>query len=333
MSFSRAYPFLVLLFVLTWSSAFPAAKLAISTCPPALFLGIRFLLAAALLLGAAAFTQGLQGIPWRRLALIGLVNQAGYQGLSWIGMTTVSAGLATIVTSLNPILVAVLAAPLLGETLTRRKLAGVVLGFAGAAFIVRDHLAWGADPVGVLALFGALASVVAGTLAFKRLVPPEIPLLTAVGAQQAAAGAALLAAGLLSEDTRAIHLGVTFYLLMAWFVGVVSIGAFLLWFLLLRRGTASSATALHFLMPPTGLVMSWAALGEPLHLLDLLGVVPIGVGIWLTTQAGRAAVTASPGRRLWLRPAWSTPTSARFAGSEARRSSDPVHSSSNAPPR
>ncbi len=333
MSFSRAYPFLVLLFVLTWSSAFPAAKLAISTCPPELFLGCRFLLAAAFLLGAAAFTRGLRRVPWGRLALLGLLNQAGYQGLSWIGMMTVSAGLATIVTSLNPMLVALLAAPLLGEALTRRKLVGIVLGFAGAAFIVRDHLAWGADPVGVLALFGGLASVVAGTLAFKRLVPPAMPLLTAVGAQQAAAGAALLAVGLLTEDTRSIHFGATFFLTMAWFVGVVSIGAFLLWFLLLRRGTASSASALHFLMPPTGLVMSWAALGEPLHVLDLLGVMPIGVGIWLTTQAGRASVTASPGWRAWLRPAWSTPTSARFAGSDARRSSDPVHSSSNAPPR
>jgi drug/metabolite transporter (DMT)-like permease len=284
MTSGRAYPFLVLLFVLTWSSAFPAAKFAISTCPPELFLSFRFLLAAAFLLGTAAVTQGLRGVPWGRLALLGLLNQAGYQGLAWIGMTTVSAGLATIVTSLNPILVAVLAAPLLGERLTRRKLIGVALGFTGAAFIVRDHLAWGADPAGVLALFGGLASVVAGTLAFKRLVPPATPLLTAVGAQQAASGAALLAVGLLFEDTRAIQFNTTFFLAMAWFVGVVSIGAFLLWFLLLRRGTASSASALHFLMPPTGLVMSWATLGEPLHLLDLLGVVPIGLGIWLTTR-------------------------------------------------
>jgi len=292
----RAYPFLVLLFVLTWSSAFPAAKIAISTCPPELFLAMRFLLAAAILLGLAAFTEGLRGVPWGRLALLGLLNQAGYQGLAWIGMTTVSAGLATIVTSLNPILVAVLAAPLLGEALTRRKIAGVLLGFLGAAFIVRDHLAWGADPAGVLALFGGLASVVAGTLAFKRLAPAT-GLLTVVGAQQAAAGVALLTVGLVFEDVHAVRLGTTFALTMAWFVGIVSIGAFLLWFFLLRRGSASSASALHFLMPPTGLVMSWAVLGEPLHWLDLLGVVPIAVGIWLATQgAPRAISVASPAR-------------------------------------
>ena len=62
---------------------------------------------------------------------------------------------------------------------------------------------------------------------------------------------------------------------------------------LLRRGSASPASALHVLMQPTGLVMSWAVLGEPLHWLDLLGVVPIGYGIWLTTRAAPGAAAAS----------------------------------------
>jgi drug/metabolite transporter (DMT)-like permease len=74
---------------------------------------------------------------------------------------------------------------------------------------------------------------------------------------------------------------------MAWFVFVVSIGSFLLWFLLLRQGSASAASSLHFLMPPLGLVMSWAVLGERLEVLDLLGVVPVAIGIRLATTAPR----------------------------------------------
>jgi drug/metabolite transporter (DMT)-like permease len=68
-------------------------------------------------------------------------------------------------------------------------------------------------------------------------------------------------------------------------VVVVSIGAMLLWFWLLTRGTASAASSLHFVMPPLGLVMSWAVLGEQLQVLDLLGVAPVALGIWLTTRA------------------------------------------------
>jgi drug/metabolite transporter (DMT)-like permease len=75
---------------------------------------------------------------------------------------------------------------------------------------------------------------------------------------------------------------------MAWQIGVVSVGALMLWFLLLRRGSAGSATALHFLMPPVGLIMGWAILNEPLSGIDLLAIVPIALGIWLATRVETA---------------------------------------------
>ena len=81
-----------------------------------------------------------------------------------------------------------------------------------------------------------------------------------------------------------MQVGVQFVAAMAWQIGVVSVGALMLWFLLLRRGSAGSATALHFLMPPVGLIMGWAILGEPLGATDLLSIVPIAFGIWLATR-------------------------------------------------
>ncbi|MBS0534198.1 MAG: EamA/RhaT family transporter, partial [Proteobacteria bacterium] len=41
---------LVLGFVVLWSSAFPAGKIAVAACPPLLFLAARFLAAGALML-------------------------------------------------------------------------------------------------------------------------------------------------------------------------------------------------------------------------------------------------------------------------------------------
>lgn len=283
-----AYLALVLVFCLTWSSAFPAAKLAIHTAPPLLFLGMRFLLAAALLLGYAAWRGQLGGASWGRLLAMGLLNQGGYQSLAWLAMGSVSAGLATIVTSLNPILVGVAAVPLLGEQMTLRKAAGLLLGFAGAAFVVRNRVVLsGKDPAGIALLLVGMASLTAGTLWFKKAAP-KASLPVAVGAQQASAGLAILTVGLLRERLGDVHPGLSFWLCMGWFVAVVSIGSFMLWFLLLRRGSASGAAALHFLMPPLGLLMSWAVLGEQLDPLDLLGVVPVAIGIRLAT--------AGPGR-------------------------------------
>lgn len=289
----------VLLFCVAWSSAFPSAKLAIATSPPALFQGIRFLATAAILLGYALWRGDLRGrVPWGQLAMLGLLNQAGYQGLAWQGMSTVSAGLATIIASLNPILIAVVAAPLLGERLHARKIAGLLLGFAGAVYVVRHRIvANGEDPAGVLLVVGALLSMVAGTLAFKRMAP-QATLPVAVGVQVLSAGAVLLVLGLLFEDRRAVVYGAQYWLVMAWFVVVVSIGAFLLWFWLLRTGSASNASALHFLMPPLGLGMSWLALGERVSASDWLGVAPIGVGIWLAPRPEPAGRIGDEARRL-----------------------------------
>jgi drug/metabolite transporter (DMT)-like permease len=278
------YVLMVAAFCLTWASAFPAAKLAIHTAPPLLFLGIRFSIAACLLLGWAAMRGELRQVPWLTLLALGLVNQAGYQGLAWMGMRTVSSGLGNIIASLNPILIAVAAVPMLGEKMTKRKALGLLFGFAGAAFVVRNRVVLtGEDPAGIAWLVVALASITVGTLAYK-IAAPRASLVTAVGVQQAGAGLALLAAGSATERYGDIVLSAQFWLAMIWFVLVVSVGAMLLWFRLLTRGTASAASSLHFLMPPLGLLMSWAVLDEPLQALDLVGVAPVALGIWLTTR-------------------------------------------------
>ena len=279
------YAVLVLLFVLAWASGFTAAKIAMTTCPPAIFGGVRFLLTGAALLSYAAWRGDIgRATPWGKLALLGLLNQAGYQGLAWQGMGTVSAGLATIIASLNPVLIAVLAAPLLGEPLHWRKVIGLLLGFAGAVFVVRNRIVIGhEDPGGVLLVVGALACLVAGTIAFKWIAP-DTTLPVAVGVQTLTAGVFLLALGVTLESPSSVTVGQKLWLVMAWCVVVMSIGALLLWFWLLRNGSASSASALHFLIPPIGLAMSWLVLGERISPSDLLGIVPVALGIWLATR-------------------------------------------------
>ena len=275
----------VLLFVFAWASGFSAAKIAISTCPPALFGGVRFLITGAALLTYAAWRGDIgRSVPWGKLALLGLLNQAGYQGLAWQGMGTVSAGLATIIASLNPILIAVLAAPVLGERLHWRKVLGLMLGFAGAVFVVRNRIMVGhEDSGGVLLVTGALACLVVGTHTHTPSAD-HAPLPVAVGVQTLTAGVFLLTLGTAFEHPSAAAIGLKFWLVMAWCVVVMSIGALLLWFWLLRNGSASSASALHFLTPPIGLAMSWLVLGEQISPPDLLGIVPVALGIWLATR-------------------------------------------------
>ncbi len=61
-------------------------------------------------------------------AILGLANNALYLGLGYTGLKTVSAGLGGLIVSANPVFTAGLAALFLGEQLTSRKVAGLLLG-------------------------------------------------------------------------------------------------------------------------------------------------------------------------------------------------------------
>jgi len=274
-------------FCFLWSSAFAAAKIAVRDCPPLTLLTIRFLIAGALMLGiAAASRQGKR--PSARdlvpLILLGVLNNALYLGLSWSGMTTVSSAFTAVLISTNPLLIGVLAGPVLGEQLSWRKLLGLCLGLAGVALVLRSRLSGMQEDLhGTLLVTGGLIALVAGTLLYKRL-KPQAGLWTATGIQSLAAAVALLPFALMYESLGDARLTASLVWSMAYMIVAVSMGGYYLWFMILTRASATSASALHFLMPPLGLLFGWLVLREPVSWLDLLGIVPIAFGIWLTTR-------------------------------------------------
>jgi drug/metabolite transporter (DMT)-like permease len=72
-----------------------------------------------------------------------------------------------------------------------------------------------------------------------------------------------------------------------------SILAYLLWFHLLKVCGATAASAYHFLMPPLGMLFAFLVLGEHVEFRDLLGIVPVALGIYLVTRPGKVTVPLS----------------------------------------
>jgi drug/metabolite transporter (DMT)-like permease len=70
-----------------------------------------------------------------------------------------------------------------------------------------------------------------------------------------------------------------------------SILAYLLWFHLLKVCGATAASAYHFLMPPLGMLFAFLVLGEHVEFRDLLGIVPVALGIYLVTRPAASAAT------------------------------------------
>ena len=69
---------------------------------------------------------------WPRFLVAGLAGMAGYNWFVNAGFELVPAGLGTLVTMVEPLMIAMLAALLLGEKLTRYVFIGVAMAIAGA---------------------------------------------------------------------------------------------------------------------------------------------------------------------------------------------------------
>ncbi|MFT4118078.1 DMT family transporter [Bradyrhizobium sp.] len=285
-----ALPLSIGLFCLLWSYAFVAGKIGVTHCPPLILLAARFSLAGILILGATLLRGDDWSLSWRDaavFAVLGIANNALYLGLGYTGLQSVSAGLGGLIVSANPVFTAALAALLLGEGMTWRKAGGLSLGIIGVTLIVWHRLAVGTDSLhGIVFTLASLASIVAGTILFK-LLAPKGSLWIGNGVQNLAAGIVLTPVALTFADVRAIDVTPSLIGAFAFLVLGGSILAYWLWFHLLKVCGATAASAYHFLMPPLGMLFAYLVLGEHVEARDLLGIIPVALGIYLVTRPGR----------------------------------------------
>jgi drug/metabolite transporter (DMT)-like permease len=142
---------------------------------------------------------------------------------------------------------------------------------------------------GILFTLASLASIVVGTILFK-LLAPKGSLWIGNGVQNLSAGIVLLPFAFTLADFGDIVLNMRLLGALAFLTLGGSILAYLLWFHLLKVCGATAASAYHFLMPPLGISFAWVVLGEHVEIRDLLGIVPVALGIYLVTRPAASRV-------------------------------------------
>ncbi len=193
--------------------------------------------------------------------------------------------MAALVASTNPLVLGLLAPYFLREPLTRFKALGLILGFGGVVFvIVARHGTPSAQPFdAMLALLGVLSSVVS-TILFKRLALDQ-SLLAINAIQMCAAGLVLIPVAYLLYGVPHVRITGELEISFAYLVAILSVGASLLWFWLLRHGEASRVSAYYYLTPVFGLALAALLLHEAVGVSDLVGLVAIAGGIALVQRA------------------------------------------------
>ena len=282
-------------FVVIWSTGFIGPIYAFPYAAPLTLLGVRMSLAAAVFAGlmiALRAPRIRRREQYPQSALIGILLHAVYLGGVFIAIYVgLPVSVTALIVCLQPLLVAVLAGPVLGERVHARQWAGLALGFAGATIVLSPGLAHGSIPApAVVAVLVALAGTTAATLLQKRW-GDDIPPLAGTTVQYVAAAVVLMVVAALTEPL-AIDWTPTFVAVLSYMVIVLSVGAILLMFWLIRRGTASGFASLYFLVPPVTLLEAWILFGETLTTVALIGFAIATMGVALV-RAPRAIVETS----------------------------------------
>lgn len=225
------------------------------------------------------------GSWWWRSAVLGVLNIGAFFALLFVAAYRLPGGVAATAGAVQPLVVATLAAFLLGERLRARTVVAGIVGIVGVALLVLGPEA-ALDPLGVAAALAGTVSMGTGVVLTKRWGRPTA-LLTATGWQLTAGGLLLLPLALVVEGGLPV-LTATNLVGYAW-LGAVGTGmAYVLWFRGIGRLPVSALTFLGLLSPLVATVLGWAVLGQALGRLQLLGMVLVVVAVVLPQLGVRA---------------------------------------------
>jgi len=276
-------------FTLIWSSGFVVAKYAFADGDSLYFLALRLLIAAAILFLLTLILRQptrLSAGDIRATMLIGLSLHGLYLGGVWYAIELgAPAGLSSVITSMQPILVSLIAVRLLSEPLTWKQIVGLLSGLAGVVLVVLPKLTGkdGFTAESLSLLFVALFGSTAATLMQKK-IGHEIPLMMGTTYQFLVAGIVMLAISIARGRTR-FELTHTSFWTMTWAVLVTSIAAILLLLWLLNHGTAAKVSSLLYLVPPMAVIQGYLLFNEKVAPLGIAGIGLTALGVALVIQS------------------------------------------------
>jgi probable blue pigment (indigoidine) exporter len=253
----------------------------------------------------AASVVVLSVLMWRRglrltgspplLARLGLLNPGLAYALGLLGLTSIAASLSVLLWAVEPLAIALLAAPILGERLTLRLVACSLLALAGVGLLVQQPGMAGVG-LGVGLTLAGVACCAVYTVLTRRWLPGADSTAQVVVAQQAYAlafavviaaaaavvGGATLVTGVTPAGlASAIGSGILYYASAYW----LYLGA-------LRRVPASVAASSFYLIPLFGVAAGRLVLGDQLEPLQWLGGT-----LLMTAVAGIVVAPAYTPRR------------------------------------
>jgi drug/metabolite transporter (DMT)-like permease len=277
-----------------WGTTWTAIKIGLADLPPLTFAGLRFSVAALLLLLVLLARPGRRlprgRVEWGLVGGTALVTISFQYALQFWAQQYVASGLASVLTATIPIFVMVFAHwSLPSEPMTRRKVAGMLLGMSGVVVIFSDQL----HTHGLLALLGSIALVVGAAATSRAQVYVKksgggIDPMIIAGWQMGIGSVPLVALGfVLDGPPTALHWTRAAVLSLTYLSCVGSAMGFLVMYWLFRRMDVTKVLSVAFVNPLVAVFAGWMVLDETLSWRAFLGGFGILFGLALVLRTGR----------------------------------------------
>lgn len=276
-----------LVFLLLWSAGFTVAKIGINDADPLTLLALRY--GCVVLIILPLFLWFKPALPktfreWLNIAIVGFLIQVVYFGTAYKAFELgASAGAVALITSLQPVFVAMVMPLLTDETASKRTWCGLALGLLGSAIVILANMGIQlTTTISLLFSIAALVAITIGTVWEKRFGVPQHPLTTNL-VQYAIGTLCLLP---LAWATEPMHISwtVPFTLAFLYLVVCNSILAISLLIMMIRKGEATRVSALFFLVPPMSAFLAWLIIKEPMAPAAWIGMVIAAVGVWMVSR-------------------------------------------------
>ena len=286
-----------LLFVSLWSTGFVAARYSMHNADPFVFLCLRFSLTALMLVPIILLAgRALPRRIWsyRHDMVTGALLHCCYLGfLFWAIKNGVPTGIVAIIIGVQPILTMALASLYIGEHLGGRKLAGLLIGFAGIGIVIIGKygitlgLGGGLDPLDLGMCIISLLAIAVGVFYQKKFCD-QSRLLSGTLMQYVAGAVMTALFALLFGETWAVDWSPGFALALGWQVFGLSIGAVVLLMYIINNGEAGRISSMFYLVPPLVVVEAHFLFGETLGVLSIAGMLICVVGVAVVSRSAKA---------------------------------------------
>lgn len=270
-------------FAILWASASAATKFGLMSAQPFVLANFRFVIAGILLLFFAKIIGRNISVNKQdilKLSIYGFLNVTLYLGAFVYAIKHISAGIGSLGTATNPLLITVFSAFFLKKQSKSFEWIGLFLGIAGVFLATYPLLQSSyADTKGLVILFISMLSYSLGTIYYSSQTW-ALDRLVINGWQVLLGGIMLLPFTLFTFDSTLNLFGLKFWLSLAWLIFPVSILAVQLWLYLLSIDTVKASIWL-FLCPIFGFLYANIFLNEPVSWHTFAGTIIVLIALFI----------------------------------------------------